>query len=78
MSIPFSAANFFARGLTNTLPFGPAGVAGRVTDGVGATGWDAGGTGATFLKSYKLLIHHCKDWSERSKVHILLSQSYGN
>lgn len=28
-SIPFSAANFFASGLTNTLPFGPAGAAGR-------------------------------------------------
>lgn len=46
--MPFSDANFFARGLTNNLPFGPAGVAGRVAAGVGATGWGAGGTGVTF------------------------------
>jgi hypothetical protein len=58
-SIPFSAANFFARGLTNTLPFGPAGAA----EGVGATGWGVGGTAATFGKKVTehLSIHHCKD-----------------
>lgn len=54
-SIPFSAANFFARGLTNNLPFGPAGVAGRVADGVEATGWGVGGTGVAFLKKLQIV-----------------------
>lgn len=49
-SMPFSAANFFARGLTNSLPFGAAGVAARGADGAGATGWGTGGTEATFQK----------------------------
>ena len=47
-SIPFSAASFFASGLTNTLPFGPAGAAGRGAEGGGATGAGVGGTGAAF------------------------------
>lgn len=45
---PFSAANFFASGLTNTLPFGPAGAAGR---GLKVEGLQVGaleGTGAAF------------------------------
>lgn len=57
-SIPFSAAIFFARGLTRTLPFGGGGPA-VATAGLGGTaGWGGGaaaGVAVTFTEESKPL-----------------------